>query len=236
MNDKDRVVSFRYGEYIGVRVQNPITIQKEFDLSKDAKFSIRTLTLLCVFAIGCFGFGINPKFFGFELTSNYSMCALFVMSVILGQGVIALFHYKLNKHQINNQLLRLAEEKNKLKYEYDEIKQMSDKAYVEYKKAHNGNFPVIFGRISCDSKQELELARKKQKKQIDEAIKDRKHDYNNANLLYYESKCIYKYINGWITLFLTITAVFLCVYACFSEKALLGSIDRSYSVEETKGC
>ena len=44
--------------------------EEDFDLSKDTKFSIRTLILLSVFGIGVFLFGIEPKFFGYELAMN----------------------------------------------------------------------------------------------------------------------------------------------------------------------
>lgn len=115
---ENRNISFSYGQELNVRLKNPIIkIHQEFDLSKDVKFSMRTLLLLCVFCIGVFGFGLNPHFFGYDLNTNYRAFVIFCMLVLFGQAFIAFFQYRLNREKLHNYLQMYEQEINRLKRE-----------------------------------------------------------------------------------------------------------------------
>ncbi len=101
----DRTIHFGYGDTAKIELMNSeLKIHQDFDLSKDTKFSTRTLLLLCVFCIGVFGFGLSPNFFGYNLSTNYRYFAIFCLCVLIGQSFITWFQYSLNKEKVKRYL------------------------------------------------------------------------------------------------------------------------------------
>ena len=113
----DRIVHFGYGDVAKIELMNSeLKIHQDFDLSKDTKFSTRTLLLLCVFCIGVFGFGLSPNFFGYNLSTNYRYFAIFCLCVLIGQSFITWFQYSLNKEKLKRYLSKQEEEIDRLIY------------------------------------------------------------------------------------------------------------------------
>lgn len=93
-----------------LQIRNPIKIETDFDISKDAKFSIRTLMLLSILAIALFSFKITPTLLtvaGIPQIKINDPFAWFMIIIIFGQGVIAWLNYDINKNKIDLEILKL---------------------------------------------------------------------------------------------------------------------------------
>lgn len=100
---KDKWIIHEHG---GDKTQkNPISVEIEgtgIDTVKETTFSIRTLMLLSVFAIGAFIFKIDPVLLGVGKCAKdiNGLFSLFVTALLVGQWWIAQNHYNINDTRV----------------------------------------------------------------------------------------------------------------------------------------
>ncbi len=102
---------------------------KNFELSQETKFSIRTLMLLSAFAIGVFLFNINPDFFGYgklEQPDKRWPFALFVLLTTIVQLYVTWNLYKKDKSRNNIYNYIFYDLKNQINELRDKIKKSGD--------------------------------------------------------------------------------------------------------------
>lgn len=209
-NTSDRTIHFANGGVVNVRLSNnEIRIHQDFDLSKDTKFSTRTLLLLCVFCIGVFGFGLSPNFFGYNLSTNYRYFAIFCLCVLIGQSFITWFQYSLNKEKLKRYLSKQEEEIDRLIYAQKEAQQKMDVFRNNKKEIINKSFPQIIMGQQFNNLSQLENALKPSFDECKKHLEYANQELNNAKVFYRNSKMVYKWINGYITSGLVFIAIIL---------------------------
>lgn len=222
---------FSNNETLDVQLLNPtIKIQQDFDLSKDTKFSMRTLLLLCVFCMGVFGFGLNPNFFGYDLTTNYRSFIVFCIFLLVGQTSISFFQYRLNLVKLREYLCLQSKEIKRLgtvcqskQGELNNIKQLWDEALAE-------NFPLNKWSMEFQNKEQLD-------NYVKPFFKNKERECNNAEAELKEAKrtkiyseMVYKWINGNITFALVAVSILLGVISfCYNTPL----VDTIFSVDDS---
>lgn len=213
-NTNDRTIHFAGGNVANVKLTNSeIKIHQDFDLSKDTKFSMRTLLLLCVFCIGVFGFGLNPLFFGYNLSTNYRCFVVFCLLVLLGQAFIAWFQYSLNKEKLKRYLWLQKQEIERLRTANNHTKTNLDNFYKNKLEILKHPFPQNILNQEVTTEAQLDEVLKpilnEHKKQYDYSMGELKE----AKTIYRNSNMVYKWINGYIAAALTIVAIILGVFS-----------------------
>lgn len=133
----------------------PVEIMKYFDITKDAKFSLRTLLLLSIFTIVLFTFGINPEIGGISIKQkDLQVFSVFMLFVIVGQSIIAWCSYKLYKSHIDNFTTHLKNEIIRIKEvlkgiptrkDLTEEKKITHKDFMEAKLSNHENIKKYSG-------------------------------------------------------------------------------------------
>lgn len=214
---EERRVSFGYNSELDVRLKNPvIKVQQDFDLSKDTKFSMRTLLLLCVFCVGVFGFGLNPNFFGYDLVTNYRTFIVFCLLVLSGQTFIAVFQYRLNRGKLRRHLQMYDQEIDRLEEGCKSEKSKVFGLKKAWDEALTQQFPLNFQGQRVDNKEKLNNLVKPRYDVLNANYKRAKNTLIRAKREKLDAEMVYKWINGKITFGLVVVAFVLgcCAFRC----------------------
>ncbi len=230
---EDRRVSFGYNSEIGVRLKNPvIKVHQDFDLSKDTKFSMRTLLLLCVFCIGVFGFGINPNFFGYDLATNYRSFVAFCLFVLVGQTFIAVFQYRLNRGKLRRHLQMYNQEVERLEAEYNSEQSKVVGAKRVINEALAKTFPQDFQGKHFENKEQLQEAVDARLNELKSDCVIAKKELKDAKREKLDTEMVYKWINGKITFGLALVAFVLGCFALWYDGAVVERIWQATNSEQ----
>lgn len=221
MNDNNRTIHFGEGGIAKIKLMNSeLKIHQDFDLSKDTKFSTRTLLLLCVFCIGVFGFGLSPNFFGYNLSTNYRYFVVFCLCVLIGQSFITWFQYSLNKEKLKRYLSKQEEEIDRLIHAKKEIQQKLDGFYNSKQEMLHKPFPQFIMNQQIDNPKQLNDALKPLFNEYTKQLEYANQELHNAKVFYRNSKMVYKWINGYITSGLVFIAIVLGIISLYCNNSV----------------
>ena len=201
-SDKERIVTINQGGFdqFQVKLVSPVKIVSEFDISKDAKFSIRTLMLLSVLAIGLFSFKITPTLLtiaGFPQIKINGPFTWFITLIILGQGIIAWLNYESNINKIKI-------EYSNLKRQIQEIKEQLDGYYLKRIRFTKNLIELKNNNVkSFENIKNLKI----QITQNEQTIKTFEQELNYVTKIFNSHVGIHKYINGKFVFWLASCAI-----------------------------
>ena len=217
----DRIVHFGYDDVAKIELMNSeLKIHQDFDLSKDTKFSTRTLLLLCVFCIGVFGFDLSPNFFGYNLSTNYRYFAAFCLCILIGQAIITRFQYSLNKEKLRQYLSKQEDEISRLEQTQKEIQQKIDGFHNKREEIINNGFPQTVDDHQVDNPAQLDTIMKPLFDRYEKHLMDKTQELNNTKMFYRNSKVVYKWINGYITSGLVFVAIVLGILSLYYNNSV----------------
>lgn len=217
----DRIVHFGYDDIAKIELMNSeLKIHQDFDLSKDTKFSTRTLLLLCVFCIGVFGFGLSPNFFGYNLSTNYIYFGAFCLCVLC----ITWFQYSLNKEKLRQYLYKQKAEISRLEQAQQEVQQKIDGFHNKRNEILKKPFPQTVNDQQVANSAELDNIIKPLFDRYSKHLMDATQELNNAKIFYRDSKVVYKWINGYITSGLVLVAIVLGVLSLYYNKSVADAL------------
>ncbi|MBO5833682.1 MAG: hypothetical protein J6R22_01875 [Alphaproteobacteria bacterium] len=170
------------------------------ELSKDTKFSMRTLLLLCIFGIGCWVFGLNPKFFGYELLGSYRAFSGFLLVLIGGQWYIASQQYGLDICNIRQTLYEMLQDIKIQIRRIENIEETIHELQTHIAKSNNRNV-TYFKTLSAKEK----LLQETQK-----ILREKEKTYNCYN-------AINTKINGNILFWLAGVLLIIGIVSCIIE-------------------
>lgn len=221
----DRIVHFGYDDVAKIELMNSeLKIHQDFDLSKDTKFSTRTLLLLCVFCIGVFGFGLSPNFFGYNLSTNYRYFGAFCLCVLCGQSFITWFQYSLNKEKLRRYLSKQEYEIARLEQAQKEEQQKIDSLHNKRNEILKKPFPQTVDDQQVANSVELDNVMKPLFDRYSKHLVEATQELNNAKIFYRDSKVVYKWINGYITSGLVLVAIVLGVFSLYYNKSVADAL------------
>ena len=224
-NTSDRIIHFANGGVVNVRLSNnEIRIHQDFDLSKDTKFSTRTLLLLCVFCIGVFGFGLSPNFFGYNLSTNYRYFGAFCLCVLCGQSFITWFQYSLNKEKLRQYLYKQKAEISRLEQAQQEVQQKIDGFHNKRNEILKKTFPQTVDGQQVANSAEVDNVMKPLFDRYSKHLVEATQELNNAKIFYRDSKVVYKWINGYVTSGLVLVAIVLGVLSLYYNKSVADAL------------
>lgn len=217
----DRTIHFGEGGIGRIELMNSeLKIHQDFDLSKDTKFSTRTLLLLCVFCIGVFGFGLSPNFFGYNLSTNYRYFVAFCLCILIGQAIITRFQYGLNKEKLRRYLSKQEYEIARLEQAQKEDQQKIDSLHDKQEEIINNGFPQKVDNQQVDNLAQLDDIMKPLFYRHEKHLMDTTQELNNAKMFYKDSKVVYKWINGYIASVLVLIAIALGIISLYCNNSV----------------
>lgn len=184
-----------------LQIRNPIKIETDFDISKDAKFSIRTLMLLSILAIALFSFKITPTLLTVAEIPQIKIndpFAWFMVIIIFGQGVIAWLNYDINRNKIDLEILRL---KKRLHYIPNKILELQNSITEDEK---------TFSMVPEFDKANIKDSIQKRKA----SIKDLELELPVAQATLRNYTMLYKHINGNFVFWLASIAIASAIVFC----------------------
>ena len=225
MNDNNRTIHFGEGGIAKIKLMNSeLKIHQDFDLSKDTKFSTRTLLLLCVFCIGLFGFGLSPNFFGYNLSTNYRYFVVFCLCVLIGQAIITRFQYSLNKEKLKRFLSNQENEIARLEQAQKENQQKLNGFHNSKQEMLNKSFPQIIMHQQVNNPEQLDNTMKPLFDEYTKYLEQINRELNNAKMFYRDSKVVYKWINGYITSWLVFIAIVLGLVSLYYNNSVADAL------------
>ncbi len=222
MSDNNRTIHFGIDDIAKIELMNSeLKIHQDFDLSKDTKFSIRTLLLLCVFCIGVFGFGLSPNFFGYNLSTNYRYFAAFCLCILIGQAIMTRFQYSLNKEKLRRYLSKQEYEISRLEQAQMETQQKIDGFHNKREEIINNGFPQTVDDHQVNNTAQLDVIMKPLFERYEKHLMGKTQELNNAKIFYRDSKVVYKWINGYIASGLVLVAIVLGILSLYYNNSVV---------------
>ena len=151
--------------------------------------------------------GLNPNFFGYDLTTNFRAFILFCEVVLCGQAVITRIQYNLNKDKLRRHLARQKEEYDKLKTSRSIVQKVLRHLCSEKEKLLNNSFPQHVLNQQVNSIEELDRLLEPMCENTQNRLEYLNGAFEETRKNYVNSKIFYNWVNGYIVSILTFVAL-----------------------------